>query len=164
MTRAQTPTSVPEALSLLREDPRLVPMAGCTDLMVADPLERVELPGVLDLTRLEELRGIRRVGRTLEIGAMTTFSEIGMSADVRELFPALAAAAEVIGGWQIQNRATLGGNIANASPAGDSLPVLLVLDATLVAVSVDGERQIPYTGFHLGCRASADDSNGIKRG
>ncbi len=155
MTRALTPTTLPEALSFLGEDPSLVPMAGCTDLMVADPVERMELPGVLDLTRVQELRGIRRLEGALEIGATTTFSEIGQSADVRDLFPALAAAAGVIGGWQIQNRATLGGNIANASPAGDSLPVLLVLDATVVAVSTDGERRIPYTGFHVGYRQTA---------
>jgi CO/xanthine dehydrogenase FAD-binding subunit len=155
MTRALTPSTLPEALSLLGEDPDLVPMAGCTDLMVADPVERTDLPGVLDLTGVEELRGIRRLEGALQIGATTTFSEIGQSPDVQELFPALAAAAGVIGGWQIQNRATLGGNIANASPAGDSLPVLLVLDATVVAVSSDGERQIPYTGFHVGYRRTA---------
>lgn len=155
MTRALTPSNLPEALSLLGEDPGLVPMAGCTDLMVTDPVERVELPAVLDLTRVRELRGIRRGKEALEIGATTTFSEIGSSADVEELFPALARAARVIGGWQIQNRATLGGNIANASPAGDSLPVLLVLDATLVAASTNGERRIPYTEFHVGYRRTA---------
>jgi CO/xanthine dehydrogenase FAD-binding subunit len=146
---------LPEALILLGEDPSLVPMAGCTDLMVADAVERNDLPGVLDLSRVPELRGIRQVEGALEIGATTTFNEIGQSVDVQELLPALAAAASVIGGWQIQNRATLGGNIANASPAGDSLPVLLVLDATVVAVSTNGERHIPYTGFHVGYRRTA---------
>ena len=155
MTRALTPANLPEALILLGEDPSLVPMAGCTDLMVADAVERNDLPGVLDLSRVPELRGIRRVEGALEIGATTTFSEIGRSAEVRDLFPALARASRVIGGWQIQNRATLGGNIANASPAGDSLPVLLVLDATVVAVSTNGERHIPYTGFHVGYRRTA---------
>jgi CO/xanthine dehydrogenase FAD-binding subunit len=155
MTRALTPTNLPEALILLGEDPSLVPMAGCTDLMVADAVERSDLPGVLDLTRVPELRGVRQVEGALEIGATTTFSEIGRSAEVRDLFPALARASRVIGGWQIQNRATLGGNIANASPAGDSLPVLLVLDATVVAVSTNGERHIPYTGFHVGYRRTA---------
>jgi CO/xanthine dehydrogenase FAD-binding subunit len=155
MTRALTPANLPEALILLGEDPSLVPMAGCTDLMVADAVERNDLPGVLDLSRVPELRGIRQVEGALEIGATTTFNEIGQSVDVQELLPALAAAASVIGGWQIQNRATLGGNIANASPAGDSLPVLLVLDATVVAVSTNGERHIPYTGFHVGYRRTA---------
>jgi CO/xanthine dehydrogenase FAD-binding subunit len=143
MTRALTPANLPEALILLGEDPSLVPMAGCTDLMVADAVERNDLPGVLDLSRVPELRGIRQVEGALEIGATTTFNEIGQSVDVQELLPALAAAASVIGGWQIQNRATLGGNIA------------LVLDATVVAVSTNGERHIPYTGFHVGYRRTA---------
>lgn len=155
MTRALTPSNLPEALILLGEDPSLVPIAGCTDLMVADAVERNDLPGVLDLTGVPELRGIRRVEGMLEIGSTTTFSEIGESAEVRDLFPALARASRVIGGWQIQNRATLGGNIANASPAGDSLPVLLVLGATVVVVSTGGERRIPYTEFHIGYRQTA---------
>jgi CO/xanthine dehydrogenase FAD-binding subunit len=155
MTRALTPRTLPEALDLLGADPNLVPLAGCTDLMVAEPVERFDMPGVLDLNGLRELKGIRLFGEALEIGATTTFAEIAGSAQLTELFPALAAAASVIGGWQIQNRATLGGNMANASPAGDSLPVLLVLEATVVAVSVDGERRIPYTQFHVGYRQTA---------
>ena len=91
MTRALTPTNLPEALILLGEDPSLVPMAGCTDLMVADAVERNDLPGVLDLSRVPELRGIRQVEGALEIGATTTFNEIGQSVDVQELLPALAA-------------------------------------------------------------------------
>lgn len=155
MTRALRPRSLSEALSHLREDPDLVLLAGCTDVMVAEPLERMALAGVLDLTSVPELQGIRRVGEALEVGATTTFDEIARSTVVLDLFPALAAAAGVIGGWQIQNRATLGGNIANASPAGDSLPVLLVLDAVVVAESAAGEREIPYRDFHIGYRRTA---------
>jgi CO/xanthine dehydrogenase FAD-binding subunit len=91
----------------------------------------------------------------IEIGATTTFSEIGRHPEIREHLPALAEAAAQIGGWQIQNRATLGGNIANASPAGDSLPVLLALDAVVVAAGPRGFEEIPYGSFHVGYRKTA---------
>ena len=165
MTRAAVPSSLAEAVRLLAEDPALRPAAGCTDLMVCEPEEREDLPAVLDLLRVPELAGIRELtagagaagaeAGGLEIGAATTFSAIRRSPLVRARFPALAAAAAVVGGWQIQNRATIGGNAVNASPAGDSLPVLLVLDAEAVAVSAAGERRIPYREFHTGYRTTA---------
>jgi len=102
-----------------------------------------------------ELRGIRWVDETLEIGSTATFSEIGASKTVQQNFPSLAEAARQIGGWQIQNRATLGGNMANASPAGDSLPVLLALDAAVVLVGPQGERTMAYSEFHTGYRQTA---------
>lgn len=160
MTRAAVPTSLDEAVRLLAADPELRPVAGCTDLMVCEPEERADLPAVLDLLRVPELAGIRELTEGddaggLEIGAATTFSEIRRSPLVAARYPALAAAAAVVGGWQIQNRATIGGNAVNASPAGDSLPVLLALDAGAVAVSAGGERRIPYREFHTGYRTTA---------
>jgi CO/xanthine dehydrogenase FAD-binding subunit len=145
-----------DALRHLAEDPGLVPVAGCTDLMVrgAEALHRMDR--VLDLLDVEELRGIREVGREIdgavEIGATTTFSEIRLSSVIRAAFPALAEAAGQIGGWQVQNRATLGGNLANASPAGDSLPVLLALGATVELASTAGSREVAYDDFHLAYR------------
>ena len=153
--RAVSPRSIEEAIRHLSEHPELRPVAGCTDLLVADPKEIDALPGVMDLLTVPELRGIRWDGETLEIGATTTFAEIGDSPKVRQSFPALAEAASQIGGWQIQNRATLGGNMANASPAGDSLPVVLALDAAVVLVGPEGERTVDYSEFHLGYRATA---------
>ncbi len=150
--RAVTPRSLDEAVRHLAEDADLRPVAGCTDLLVADAEHLGAIPAVLDLLTIPELRGIRWVGETLEIGATTTFSEIGASRSVQQNFPSLAEAAWLIGGWQIQNRATLGGNMANASPAGDSLPVLLALDASVVLVGPDGERILPYGEFHTGYR------------
>jgi CO/xanthine dehydrogenase FAD-binding subunit len=140
---------------MLGRQPRLRPIAGCTDLMVCDPLQRRDLEGVLDLLRIPELNGIRESERGIEIGATTTFSEIGSSDLVRDQYPALAAAARVVGGWQIQNRATIGGNVVNGSPAGDSLPVLLALDAEATVAGPDGERQIPFSSFYLGYRKTA---------
>jgi CO/xanthine dehydrogenase FAD-binding subunit len=155
MTRAATPASLAEALDLLRRDPELVPVAGCTDLMVAEPEARADLPAVLDLLALPELRGVSEQEGGLRLGATTTFSEIRRSELVRVRYPALAQAASEVGGWQIQNRATLGGNVVNASPAGDSLPVLLVLDATALVAGPGGERRIPYATFHTGYRQTA---------
>lgn len=150
-----TPTTLDGAIRALADDPSLVLAAGCTDLMVrsAEALHRFER--VLDLLAIPELSGIRPVESGLEIGATTTFAEIRRSPAVRSAFPALADAAGWIGGMQIQNRATLGGNLANASPAGDSLPVLLALDATVVIAAPSGRREIPYSAFHTGYRKTA---------
>ena len=153
--RAFAPKSLDETLLRLAEHPDLRPLAGCTDLMVGEPENRLELPGILDLTGVSELRGIGWRGETLEIGAVTSFSAIRDSPEVRDSFPALAEAASQIGGWQIQNRASLGGNMANASPAGDSLPVLLVLDAQVVVLGPGGRRSVPYRDFHPGYRQTA---------
>lgn len=150
--RAFAPKSLEETRLRLAEHPDLRPLAGCTDLMVGEPEDRLELPGVLDLQGVSELRGIEWRGESLEIGAVTPFSQIRDSPDVQQRFPALAEAASKIGGWQIQNRASLGGNMANASPAGDSLPVLLVLDAQVVLFGPRGRRTVPYRDFHLGYR------------
>ena len=155
MTIALRPRTLEEALRRLEEDPALVPTAGCTDLMVRGPEALHRMDRVLDLLAVDELRGIRKGDGALEIGATTSFSEIRRSAAVREAFPALGEAASLVGGWQIQNRATLGGNMANASPAGDSLPVLLALDAIVVAAGAQGTRVIPYAEFHTGYRKTA---------
>ena len=155
MTIALRPRSLEEAVRHLSADPALVPTAGCTDLMVRGPEALHQLDRVIDLLAVPELRGIREVDGGLEIGATTTFTDIGRSPAVRAAFPALAEAAGQIGGWQIQNRATLGGNLANASPAGDSLPVLLALDAVVIAAGAGGPREIPYAQFHTGYRQTA---------
>ena len=118
------PRTLREALALLRDEP-LVPLAGCTDVYVGLNFGTQPPGRYLDLSGLRELRGLRRgAGGALVIGAMTTFAELARNPLVRRHAPTLAAAARQIGGAQIQNRATLGGNIANASPAADGVPVL----------------------------------------
>jgi CO/xanthine dehydrogenase FAD-binding subunit len=149
------PRDLGHALRLLHgslRDERLVPLAGGTDLFVT--LNSGLVPGrrFLDLWGLRELRGVRERGGRLVLGALTTFSAIREHPLVRRRYPALAAAAAEVGAWQIQNRATLGGNIANASPAGDSLPVLLVLEAVVHARSVRGVRAVPFTDLFRGYR------------
>jgi xanthine dehydrogenase small subunit len=155
---ALRPRSLDEAVRSLEGDPGLVPVAGCTDLMVRGPEALHQMERMIDLLGIPELRGIREVDGGLgglEIGAATSFTEIRGSAAVRTAFPSLAEAAAQVGGWQIQNRATLGGNMANASPAGDSLPVLLALDAIVVVAGRQGQREIPYSAFHTGYRKTA---------
>jgi CO/xanthine dehydrogenase FAD-binding subunit len=149
------PRSLAEAVRLLAENPGLVPIAGCTDVMVREPEALADLPGVLDLLAVPELRGIREGDGEVEIGAATTFAELRVAPLVRRRFPALADAASQVGGWQIQNRATIGGNVVNASPAGDSLPVLLALGARVVVAGAGGERTVPYDVFHTGYRETA---------
>jgi CO/xanthine dehydrogenase FAD-binding subunit len=148
------PASLAEALRLLRDEAPLIPLAGATDLYVA--LNFGTLPGrrFLDLWRLDELRAIGRTGETLRIGALATYTQIARSRQVKRHLPMLADAALEVGGIQIQNRGTLGGNIANASPAGDTLPVLAAAEAVVVLRSVDAERRVPFTGFYTGYRST----------
>ena len=132
------------------------PIAGGTDLMVALTGELGEPPDrILDLWHLDELRGIAVDGNAVSLGALTTYTEIRRSAVCREHLPALVEAAATIGAAQIQNRGTLGGNIANASPAGDTLPVLLALDASIVCGSSRGERAVAADSFWIAYRKTA---------
>ncbi|MDH5234673.1 MAG: FAD binding domain-containing protein, partial [Gemmatimonadota bacterium] len=130
------------------------PLAGATDLLVTLNFGTLEARRFLDLWPVRELRAITERGDTLVIGAMASFTAIQRSPLVAARLPMLAEAARLVGGVQIQNRATLGGNIANASPAGDSLPVLAAVDAVLVLGSAGGERRVPFTGFYTGYRTS----------
>ena len=132
------------------------PLAGGTDLYVQLTGELGPPPArLLDLWGIDELRGIRLDGGDLVLGALTTYTEIRRSPLVREHVPALAEAAATIGAAQIQNRGTIGGNAVNASPAGDTLPVLLATDAVLVAGGSRGERSIPAGAFWPAYRTTA---------
>jgi CO/xanthine dehydrogenase FAD-binding subunit len=136
------------------------PIAGGTDLMVALTGEIGPPPDrLVDLWAIDALRGIRTDGEALSLGALTTYTEIRQSSLCREHLPALVEAAATIGAAQIQNRGTLGGNIANASPAGDTLPVLLASDASIVVGSVRGEREIAATDLWIDYRRTALESD-----
>lgn len=146
------PRTLAEALRLLRDEGPLVPLAGCTDVYVGLNFGTAPPGPFLDLSGLRELRGIRRRGGGLSIGALVTFAELGRDPLIARGAPTLAEAARQVGGVQIQNRATLGGNIANASPAADGVPVLAAADARLWLASAEGERRVPVTGFFSGYR------------
>jgi CO/xanthine dehydrogenase FAD-binding subunit len=109
----------------------------------------------LNLWQLDALRGIEARGQTLRIGALTTYTDLITSGVIRRRLPMLAAAAREVGGVQIQNRGTLGGNVANASPAGDTLPVLLAADTSVVLRSAAGTRRVPMTSFYTRYRQTA---------
>jgi CO/xanthine dehydrogenase FAD-binding subunit len=150
-----SPATLAEAYAALGEAPHR-PIAGGTDLMVqitgelGPPPERM-----LDIWRLDELRGIALEGDALVLGALTTFTDIRRSALCREHLPTLVQAAATIGAAQIQNRATIGGNAVNASPAGDSLPILFATDAEMILGSARGERTVPIGAFWVAYRRTA---------
>jgi xanthine dehydrogenase small subunit len=132
------------------------PIAGGTDLMVALTGELGPPPSsVVDLWAIDALRGIAIDGDAISLGALTTYTDIRRSALCREHVPALVEAAATIGAAQIQNRGTIGGNIANASPAGDTLPVLVAGDAVIVIGSERDEREVRADSFWTGYRQTA---------
>jgi len=132
----------------------LTPLAGCTDLYVSLNFGTLAETRFLNLWGLDALRGIAMEDGLLTIGALTTYTDVIRSKLVRKWLPMLAAAAREIGGMQIQNRGTIGGNVANASPAGDTLPVLAAADAIVVLQSTGGTRRVPFNEFYTGYRKS----------
>lgn len=148
------PRRLSEALRMLRDEEQVVPLAGCTDVYVGLNAGRLEARRFIDLWPLDDLRGVTVRDHRLRIGALTTYTELLASRLVQARVPMLAAAAREVGGRQIQHRGTIGGNVANASPAGDTLPVLAAADADVVLLSVDGERRVPLTRFYTGYRAT----------
>ena len=146
------PKSLGEAVTMLRDEPPLTPLAGCTDLFVGLNFGTVRAQRFLDLWRLDPLRRVEARGDGLSIGALATYTDLIRSPLVRRRLPMLAAAAREIGGVQIQNRGTLGGNVANASPAGDTLPVLAAAEAVVVLRSADGERRVRFVEFYTSYR------------
>jgi CO/xanthine dehydrogenase FAD-binding subunit len=127
-------------------------LAGGTDLMVLLNARVWMPPRVLDIHGLDELRGIRADGDRLIIGALATYQEMIDSELVQRLSPALVEASLTVGAIQIQARGTLGGNVANGSPAGDTLPVLMAQGCDVVLVSAAGERRVRFEDFYRGYR------------
>jgi CO/xanthine dehydrogenase FAD-binding subunit len=147
----EAPRDLPDALERLAREPTAwKPFAGGTDLMVL--LEAGKLPHrrFLSIWKLPELRGIEEVPANVTLGALTTYTEIRCNEILAREFPLLGRAAAETGSVATQNRGTLGGNIANASPAADSPPALLVYNADLELVSAGGSRWVPYLGFWTG--------------
>jgi CO/xanthine dehydrogenase FAD-binding subunit len=153
------PKNVAAALRLMRDEEGLVPMAGCTDLYVLLNFHTLTTTRFLNLWALDDLRGVERDADVIRIGALTTYTELIGSPIVRRQLPMLAAAAREVGGPQIQNRGTLGGNIANGSPAGDSLPVLAAAGAIVELLSASGVRQVALTAFYTGYRQTVARSD-----
>jgi xanthine dehydrogenase small subunit len=150
----ERPRTLTAALTLLANEPSLIPIAGCTDVYVGLHFGTLPQRRFLDLWSLKELRGISVAGDTLRIGALTTYTDIIGSRLVHKRLPMLVAASREVGGAQIQNRGTLGGNVANASPAGDTLPVLAAANARIVLRSKTGTRTVAFDSYYTGYRTS----------
>ena len=155
------PDSLDMALRLLAREPGLWrPIAGGTDLMVLFEAGKLPYRRLINLRGIVELRGIETSDSSVSIGALTTYTEVRRSQTIETEFPLLARAASWTGAVATQNRGTLAGNIANASPAADSPPALLVYDAEIELLSARGSRRIPYASFHVGYKSlcmSADE-------
>ncbi len=149
-----TPRSLDEALQVKAERPEAVPIQGGTDVMVELNFDRGRPPALLNLNEVGELRGWSRENGTLRLGAGLTYTE-AMEAPLAEACRALAEASRTVGGPQIRNRGTIGGNLATASPAGDALPPLLVNGAEVVLQSIRGERTLALAEFLVGPKRSA---------
>jgi CO/xanthine dehydrogenase FAD-binding subunit len=149
----RTASSLDDALGILRDEKR-TPIAGATDVYVSLNFGTLTTDRFLDIWGLDELRTISTHNDRLVIGALTSYSALIQSHIVAEHVPMLVDASRVVGGVQIQNRGTLGGNIANGSPAADGVPVLVATDADVVLRSASGERRVPITQFYTGYRAT----------
>ena len=146
------PTTLAEALEARAAHPEAIPVAGGTDLMVEVNAGRCRPAALLDLSRIAELTTWERRSGAVRIGAGTTFARIA-----HELgeFPPLVQAARTVGSPQIRNRATLGGNLGTASPAGDALPVLAAYGGDVLVASVRGERRLRWDEFLLAPKQTA---------
>ena len=147
----ERPTRLGDAIALLAEHgPDARPLAGGTDLIIRLRDGSIAPRLVVDLKGIADLDGeIREDDGMLTIGARTVMTDIAADVRVRRDFAALAEAAAVVGAVQIRNRATLAGNICNASPAADTAPALLVYDARVVVAGPGGVRRIPIDAFFV---------------
>lgn len=151
-----SPASLAEALELMRTKPgNWLPMAGGTEVMVQYSAGKLVARNLLSLWGLPELSEIVEFEDSLRIGGGCTFARLREHAAVQKFFPMLATAAAWTGSIANQNRATLAGNIVNASPAADSPPALLAYKAELELISTAGTRRMPYSEFHLGYKKTA---------
>jgi CO/xanthine dehydrogenase FAD-binding subunit len=149
-----TPRSLDEALRLKAERPDARPIAGGTDLLVELNFDRTRPEAILNLCEVPELCGSTRENGALRLGAGVTYTEL-MRPLLAEALPALAEASRTVGSPQIRNRGTIGGNLGTASPAGDTLPPLLVEGAVVELGSVRGVRTLPLAEFLVGPKRNA---------
>lgn len=143
------PTTLAEASRLFAEEHAQL-LAGGTDIIIGMKALTETPQSVVSLQKIPGLDGITTDGDSINIGAMTTVREVELSGDVQQHHTALAEGASEIGSIQIRNLATIGGNIAHASPAADTVAGLLVADAQVDIASADGERSVPIDELFTG--------------
>jgi aerobic carbon-monoxide dehydrogenase medium subunit len=155
------PKTVSEALSVLgRHGAEAKVIAGGTDVMV-DIKFKEEPGGLINIKKIPGLSGIAENGAGLRIGPLTTIRELETSALVREKLPVLWEASHQFASLQVRNTATIGGNICRASPSGETLAPLLVLDAKAKLAFADGEKTVLFTSFFQGPGKSSAGVNGL---
>jgi CO/xanthine dehydrogenase FAD-binding subunit len=147
------PAGLEEALAAKAEMPEAVPLAGGTDLMVEINFDMTRPPAILDLTRVPELARWKSANGSVELGAAVSYTTL--IAELASELPGLAIASRTIGSPQIRNRATVGGNLGTASPAGDALPVLLATDSEVEVASTRGTRRLALADFITGPKQNA---------
>jgi carbon-monoxide dehydrogenase medium subunit len=140
------PQTLPELCQLLQQPGARI-VAGGTDVLPQMHTGAFQPSILVDLCRLDELNFIQETPGALEIGAMVTYNDILRSDAIRQYAPALIQAASQIGATMTRSRGTLGGNLGNASPAGDSIPPLLIHEATITLTSAQGDRMLPLSDF-----------------
>ena len=154
------PGSLSAVLELIASAPGAwTPIAGGTELMVAYAAGRLSANKLVSLWGIQELRFIETTPNSITIGGGTTFCDLRVNKTVAIELPLLAKASSWIGSIANQSRATIGGNLVNGSPAADSSPALLVYDAEIELVSVNGKRRMPYYEFHTGYKQNAMTAN-----
>jgi len=147
--------SIQNALELLAANPGAKLLAGGHSLIPLMKLRLAAPTAVIDIGRIQELRGIGRRGNDLRIGALMTHAELAASTELRQHAPALADAAAIVGDPAVRNRGTIGGNVAHADPASDLPTVLVALGARMAVVGPGGERTIDATAFFTGIMTTA---------
>jgi len=149
--KVMLPGTVPEALDMLASDGAAIPIAGGTDLLVHWPV-RVDAHDrtYMDISRLDSLKPLRWTADVLTLGGLTTYWDVIQDERAKQEFPLLVHAARQVGAIQIQARGTWAGNIVNASPAADGVPVLMAYDAVVVLESRRGREEVPLDRFYSG--------------
>ncbi|MEO6091610.1 MAG: xanthine dehydrogenase family protein subunit M [Novosphingobium sp.] len=137
------PGTIDEAVRLLLASPEARPLAGGTDLIVQMRSGRIAPSAIIDLKKIAGMTGVRRIAEGFAIGAATPCTALKEDAALLAAWPGVVEAANLIGSVQVRNRATIAGNLCNASPAADSVPALVAAGATCVIAGPDGEREVP---------------------
>jgi CO/xanthine dehydrogenase FAD-binding subunit len=149
--KVRLPSTTAEAYAMLGDDPSIVPLAGGTDLLVHWPDKHSARDATyLDLGRIDDCRAHRWSDDSLSIGATTTYWDLIRDPRTAEYLPLLVDAARLVGAVQIQSRGTWAGNIVNASPAADGVPVLMAYDAVVVLESATDREEVPLAEFYTG--------------
>jgi carbon-monoxide dehydrogenase medium subunit len=149
------PKAPRDAVRMFGRRPEAIPLAGGTDFMVSWNAGELNGKTILDLSAIKDWTRIRALEHGLRIGSLVSHWQLQNHVAVQKEFPLLVDACATIGGVQIQIRGTLGGNIANASPAGDTFPPLAVYDAVIHAVSPRGARTIPFSEIFTGVKSTS---------